>query len=678
MKKIKPITTFVIICFFVGLVACIYNYEIFTSASLIETILIVCAAVYIFFRYQVSLIIRKYQDADFIPAKSTRLFHDYFATLSTQVIIPICRDFLYAAFFLFIVKNLDFVNLNKTADFIYSLYEFKKDFLKSPLKYLLIILTVLTLLRYLSHNKLKAYKKFIKFVTFPMGVAATLLFFMHTDTGLQTNILTWELGKKPAEGKNLTFNAGKTEEKKVEEIVDAYVDLIVDNLSQNNTNNLTADDKINFSSDTFYYAVHHVASLEKINPFVTKEIMQGHAGSESKYLLSEKADIRKMIATYNPATSSNTRFRATGFYEAAYNPRTERQTSLQDFLDLLNEERESIHIKPEDETGYLVKDLLKTWLGETFLFKDFPEKINTYDFITDAAFDLLKDKTAEGLYSLFLKKIVTGNDIRNAVSLVKQKCSTAFNTFYIKLQDSKNLLVSYYNKIVHGLKLESAEMDALQNRLSSKAILDYLRDFPESPLNEQLRQALPLVEFREGQKDRLLDADLEYWNSFDWNKQHLEAFEEIHSNLNRLQHEQEFQFDYRNAKTENTSEAWDDLIKKYPANPQKNEFVWARDWQRKMEKSQKEKPVATIKDAEFDYTKWQQKQYWENYMTYHPSSPYANEIKELLAKENFSALDNLKTEITFSTELKPYKFHPVEAPKSFWEEAFEFLKYIRE
>jgi len=632
----------------------LFDQEWFTGRTLIETILFSASLCYLFFKYQSSKIIRHYQDSTVNYSKNKRRWHDAFVNISVFVVQPICLDLLYGCFALSLLKLTAPDRLGSIAKVVYSIYLFNKNIIKQPLTALILIFSVLAVLHILSHTFLKKIKKYVKYISFPFKLAAILTLFINVDKGISNRYISWKINQnKPIEKDNITFNATEEQEKNLKQVTDAYTEYVVNRFSE--VDNEKNDPKSsNQSEQSFYHALTNIINSTEKEPTIKLDIYEGKAYSKRTYSEEEKNIIEKC---YKKQSFDETIFKATDLYQEAHSV---SQGNLSQFLDILNDARNTIHKVEQSATENVLKDILKQYLGKTFLFNgSLLEAVPFYGFAKDKIFDLLKDKFVSGFFSL-IKKSKLGNiskeDLNTVFLYLKDQCGESFYSAKNYVEKSINLVEIFSDQYSYAIKIKT-DRSPLKLSFTTESLNEFVTNFPHDLNNEIYNKITPLFDALKNHNEEALEKiDFIYLQKTLSNSNDARVFD--------LLRELEKYRDINIANKTNTSEAWTNLLEKYP-NIESKKII-----QQNIRISEETEAFETAKGKNTE-------EVWISFTKKYPNSQVTPKIMEYVKRGEFNVIAR-ETESISPAFTKPLIISLSRESEGFFPRLFKLLsKFLR-
>lgn len=552
-------TAFVLLCLCTGFIVALSNQQAFTAQSLIETLLICLSVAYICIKYFTSSLITRYQQEGYRPAPARRRAHMLLTAISTEAVLPLCIDFLCACAVLMAFKLTAPEYLPRLARWVYDLYAFSEGYLKRSLSWLLIILAGITLLRIMSHRALKRYRQYIKWVSVPVSIASLMAFFVHADSGITSNVVSWQIQSAVPvyDKKALTFNAGAGEEAEMKAIVATYAEFCIRELSDGAQD--AGPDSLG-TAGALEHALVLLEQYEQKDPAIKTDIFDGKAGASRQPDPAYREGMEKLYERLQKSGAGFDEFKPTAVFETVY-----RQTgpaSRKSLLAMLLDENERIPQRQLNANESLLADILKEFLGETWFFKDAPANIRFYAFAKDASFDLLKDRCAKGL--MFLLDRMKGAalnkfDLRVLRQYLVRTSKTAYRSAAAHLQQARLAIGEFGGWYRNSIQRKAVLEAALQQSLTRENVAALLREFPNAANGKYYMECAILLDaFHTRDPAILLEADMAYWRKVSTGGKGLD--EEL---VYALERQQAFQ----QAEQAGTREAAVDFARRYPDDP---------------------------------------------------------------------------------------------------------------
>ena len=487
-KTIKSVFNLVFLngCILLGLTEINKSGESFTSQTLVETILFIGPILYFISKSLSGEVITKYRDLGYSPNKFKRNLDDIYVTINIVIIQPICLDFVYASFFLLLLKWMAPGQLGSAANVVYSIYLFNKKVFKTPLAMIILVVSILTLLNILSHTALKRLKKVKKIIGIPLKLVTTLLFFVNIDTGISGKYISWKINQDHPTGTNInvTFNATPGQEEEVKETINSYVDVMFHCLS---TPDQISDS--DYASGELYEALEKIKNNRRKDEGILEDLYEGRAGAANS--LENKDEVEGLLNRDKDPAERSAEFKSTNLYDAAY---TNATHPLKKLFDILTDDRKSIHDKVESPSQSILIDVISEFIGKTYFFKSLPGKIPFYAFATDKIFDGIKSKFATGFASL-VKKANDGPlhklDLGIISDYIKSQCSKDYNAGVEFIKKTKGEIVVLSKQYDEAIQLKE-RMKTDLNTDDRRA--EYADKFPHDEISinfEKIRKVSP-------------------------------------------------------------------------------------------------------------------------------------------------------------------------------------------
>ncbi len=666
MTKTRFNLVFVILCFFTGIVGTRMIGQVFTSFSLLETLLFVLSPIYIVSKFFTGKTIQRYQDNEYRPSKKKRNLDDFLVRINIFGIQPICLDFLYASFLLLVVKWIAPDKLGRIANVIYDIYYFNKTYIKHPLSILMIIVGILTIVRILSHTYYKGLKKFKKIVSFPTKVLATCLLFINIDTGISSKYVYWKINEeipKEQTGK-WTFNdATQSDDHEIKTITEAYVHHML-NVLKESTNNTDTDSQV---PAIYIESLQNISAGWHKDPDLRKDIYNGKAGEKTIYNDEEKIDVEDLLKSFQFEESKTSVFQNNTLFEDFHSAPPKNKASL---FSALTDERTNINERNLTPNESILEELLSDLLGHTWFFKSLPDNINFFAFAKDKAFDILKDRLTEGLSFLFRKmkeRIVTSHDVGIATDYIKTTSKETYLYALSRIRELKPIFIQFGRQYKEAIALK-ASMPINIGKSSASDLNRFVELFPNDINSKFYEKWIPLTNYKVTKDpENLKSVDFSYFKGEFLVGQNPKVKTEIIGVFNTLEN----QLDFHLASENKTAGGWELYISKYPNDPDKLKI---------------EKIIANYRQKEeFDQAiKSGNLSSMEVFLQNHREFPHRHEmiaqIQELKGQQTLSQSSSLpifdEFKLKYEYKLPPIEIHP--APeKGFFKDLELVFEHIR-
>jgi hypothetical protein len=467
------------------------------AQNLVESILLFGPVIYLLLKYSSSEIIFKYQNPDYHPRRIVKICDDAMVQVINYVILPLCFDFIVASFFLLLLKWVAPDKLGTAANWVYAIYLFNKKYFASPIYLILLVLSILILLNVLSKTALKKAKSIKKTVTIPFKLAATLLFFVNTDTGISGKYISWKINQTHPEksSENVTFNATTAQEEEAQKAVQLYVKLMMEQLQQNADN---GDSSSSHAIEDVKRAIDEIKSDYNKDPTILADIADGKAGASSALNENQIDNFNNVIEA--DKTKQNDRPKRMDLHNSMFGS----TTVVSELFQSLTDERKDIKESKVSQNQAILEDLLGDFIGRTALFNALPDKIPFYDFAKDKAFDLLKDNFTKG-FSYLVKKVAgrtfTKLDIPVTVDYIKTQCQESYNHAVSYIRQTNQLVVDMRDEYEGALKLKEKMKPGEKNITELAA---FVETFPHDQSATAYKEEIGILESKMSPEERSL------------------------------------------------------------------------------------------------------------------------------------------------------------------------------
>ena len=349
-----------VLSFTVGLSSAIAIHQLFTGISLVETMLMCVAVIYVLSTWFSRNTISRYRDSGYTPRRSKRIWDDFCVNVAVFVIEPICISFMYAGLVLLICKWIAPDQLKRLANGVYDMYVFSKTYIRKPLATLIAILSVAVFLRVISHTVLKRIRKYTKWIGFPFQLAGTLLFFVQADHGLSNKYVSWKINEQMFEAENgqgTSFDSSTEDQAQVKEIIVYYVATMVERLDQDWHRYDSSSAAVNSSS--FRDALVQLERSWEKDISIKEDLFAGLRGAIPSIGEDDQRHVDEILDNYAEVKARNDHFVASQLYDDAYLASPKSRKSI---VEILTDGRTSIdeRVKTPNQEVFIILPEIRT------------------------------------------------------------------------------------------------------------------------------------------------------------------------------------------------------------------------------------------------------------------------------------------------------------------------------
>lgn len=543
--KEKRENIFIVLCLAVGLLTIIAKGGWLTSQSLIETLMFLIPLLYLGIKYTT------------IGNKSVTLSAPV-QIIIRNIALPVCLELCYACAFLYVIKDLHFINIDFVALLTYKLYEFNEETLRISLLGLSTIIGILAIFKYLSFSTLQKYKKRINVISAPVKLLTMLMFFINTDAGVHKGAVNWRLDTSiPKKIDNPSFNAAnindnQSNEEQIKEIVRLYTEIIVDSLQQ-----AVMPRDISDQADASFNKA--VLSIEDTRAKEFRLAVQQLNLGKDVLDSSEYVDINKWLPPH-PIL-----FEQTELYNAGY---SKTESELEQVKDALSEKRASMNITSTSHIADIIKWLLEGWVEQTLFYKSAESHLSYLGIAEDNTFDVLKKKFLNGLFFLLRKGKVTPVDIEDTKEYAVSTLSYDYGKEVSYISSMVPVFPKYSKQYAHALSSET--------RLHKIVGADFNNPTPDSVKRRHLSFFVSKYPtYRESRYFEFVIGfiDAKYQNTsdqFETLKQEYPDYMNDYGSI--IDGFIQFKNDYNTAIAQNSSAQWEQFLTDHPNVPNRGEI----------------------------------------------------------------------------------------------------------
>jgi hypothetical protein len=586
---------FIGFCFILGVIG-LYSHEtIFTSETLIDSILFVVPIFYIVLKYCTSWLIlhaapaphpssgpssassATYKSAGTrVSQESNRNIRAIIVAISMHVVLPACLTLLYACFCVFWIKTLPLPMFKNAPRLIYDLYEFSETWMKYPFLVITLFLGLLALIRFFSIGHFKKYKKTVELISFPFAVAATAVLFIHADNGINQRYVSWKINMdKPAfrEEQALAFN-DKEKEAIVDQIVTEYIAQEIEQLERNkNTIGDTTMPGLPLFSTVrpqFYQAVRSLRTVQLNNPDLQQDVFEGGAGLTHYYSPEEQETIRFVSEPGKEGSVAH----SSNLHNVIF---SRDKTELRKFLDILKDERTSFGEAIEDPRIELIEDQVKEVLNEVVFGGRLKMDIPFFSLVADKSTELLSEKIAHGLMYLLEKREILKDHLKDVHRYLSTQAGLIYQSVRLGMF-SKTELVIETNRMVSAVSYRrQTDLKAMFDPPDVKKLTAFIHDFPHYPDREYIEHFIPIAAYDAKDEQAILSFDASYFKkrAASASGQQKINLLELVTRYEPIRHQLQLQEDTKEAYVAESAGELDKLLEKYPDHPHKDKILKA-------------------------------------------------------------------------------------------------------
>ncbi|WDF78960.1 hypothetical protein PQ469_02940 [Mucilaginibacter sp. KACC 22773] len=465
---------FVCCCGITGLLICLFQRSMFTPDTLVETLLFICASLFLVAKYAASSLIAKKNTAPLQFASWQQIKDNAWLYLSFEVVQPLCLSFLYACAFLLLVKVGLLLGFDLFSQPIYDLNELNERYLAGFIWGLVSLVVFFTLLDIVSIGFSIRVKKLTSGFSYVFKVIAILVCFLHLDSRIVNKTIAFRMDNEPIKTeKKVSFRYAPEQEKMIKNIIENYVVVLLHRalINDRECHVPTSPEEKKHFHDQMTEMYENIKNVQTENGRVAITNFTHNRVNPFR----EEYDIELFQAFNNQEKPAENPGDEIPFYNSAHAATFE---NLANILKLLIDERKSFANEEESLSAELYRDEVESLVAKTFEVVGIKDKIPFAGFFGDIVNDHLHVLVTKGLYYLFKQAKVSGKQISEAINY-------GINEWEVPLTQPVHAIAKfivsvneYHNRLIDICRTYKIEHDAVINVGDESALAAYLEDFP--------------------------------------------------------------------------------------------------------------------------------------------------------------------------------------------------------
>lgn len=465
---------FVCCCGITGLLLCLFQRSMFTPDTLVETLLFICAILFLMAKYSASSLIANKKTASLQYWSWQQIKDNSSLYLSFEIIQPLCLCFLYVCSFLMLVKIGLLFGFDPFSQPIYDLNELNEQYLNHIILSLVSLLVLFTLIDIVSVDFSVRVKKLISGFSYVFKIIAILVCFLHVDSRIMNKNLAFIMDNDPVKTeKRVSFRYAPAQEKKIKTIIENYVAVLLHRalINDRESHVRTSPEEKKHFHDKMTLMYENVKNIEMENGQVNIENLIYNKVKPSRneydiYLFRAYNNQKQLLE--NPDDENQ-------YYNSAYAATSE---NLYNILKLLTDERKAFANEEESLSAELYRDEVESLVAKTFEVGGIKDRLPFRGFFGDMVNDHLHVLVTKGLYHLFNLAGVSRKQISEAINYGINELEVPPAQHVHTIAEFTGSVDDHHIRLIELCRRYKTEHDAVINVGDESALAVYLDDFP--------------------------------------------------------------------------------------------------------------------------------------------------------------------------------------------------------